>query len=107
MLGVIDTPRPLCYFSAWPKWRVYSYSQGCDIKHSSDRGGSFKAPTYTDVGSGTTGCVEVVEEENGPSKVLSDELLNVFWEIRYPTTLNRQSPDVGTEYRSTIIFYTP
>lgn len=81
-----------------------SYSQGCDINDSGCLGGSFEALTYADIGSGTTGYVEV---ENGPSKVSPDMLLNVFWEIRDPTTLNRQGSDVGTEYRSAIIFYTP
>ncbi len=52
------------------------------------------------MGSGTTGYVEV---ENDPSKVS----LNVFWKIRNPTTLNRQGPDIGTEYLSAIFFYTP
>ncbi len=84
-----------------------SYPRGCAINDSGYLGRSFKAPTYADVGSGTTGYVEVVEVENGPSKVSSDELLNVFWESHDPPTLNRQGPDVGTGYRSAIFFYTP
>jgi peptide methionine sulfoxide reductase MsrA len=78
-----------------------SYSQGCDINDSVCLGGSCKALTYADMGSGTTGSVEV---ENGPSKVSPDMLLNVFWEIRDPTTLNRQGSNGSTEYRSAIIF---
>ena len=76
------------------------------INDSGYLGRSFKAPTYADVGSGTTGYVEVVEVKNGSSKVSSDEVLNLFGKSHDPTTLNRQGPDVGTEYRSAIFFYT-
>jgi len=68
-------------------------------------GGSFANPTYRDVCSGTTGHAEVVQLEYDPSQVTYDELLNVFWSIHDPTTLNRQGPDVGTQYRSAIFFH--
>jgi len=70
-------------------------------------GGSFKSPTYQDVCSGRTGHAEVVQVEYEPSKVSYEELLSVFWENHDPTTLNRQGPDVGEQYRSAIFFHTP
>lgn len=68
-------------------------------------GGTLKNPTYHDVCTGKTGHAEVVQLEYDPSLVSYEELLNVFWSLHDPTTLNRQGPDVGTQYRSAIFFH--
>lgn len=69
-------------------------------------GGHFPNPSYLDVLSRITGHAEVVQVEYDPSKVSYDELLNVFWNIHDPTSLNRQGPDRGEQYRSVIFFHT-
>src|SRR5215471_9317332 len=70
-------------------------------------GGSLRDPTYQDVCTDRTGHAEVVQVEFDPAQVSYQELLRVFWDNHDPTTLNRQGPDVGTQYRSVIFFHTP
>lgn len=67
-------------------------------------GGHTDNPSYKDVCSGKTGHAEVVQVEYDPAVVSYDQLLEVFWEVHDPTQLNRQGPDVGSQYRS-VIFY--
>lgn len=68
-------------------------------------GGTLQNPTYKDVCSGRTGHAEVVEVTYDPSQVTYEDLLNVFWTSHDPTTLNRQGPDRGTQYRSAIFYH--
>jgi peptide methionine sulfoxide reductase msrA/msrB len=70
-------------------------------------GGTFKNPSYEDVCTDQTGHAETVLVEYDPTKVTYDQLLEVFWTHHDPTTVNRQGPDVGTQYRSVIFYYTP
>lgn len=67
-------------------------------------GGNKENPTYEDVCSDQTGHVEVVQIEYNPDQVSYEQLLNIFWENHNPTEVNRQGPDIGTQYRS-VIFY--
>jgi peptide-methionine (S)-S-oxide reductase len=70
-------------------------------------GGTSLNPSYRDVCSHKTGHAEVVEVDYDPSRVSYEELLKVFWENHDPTTLNRQGPDFGSQYRSVIFYHTP
>ena len=68
-------------------------------------GGSLDRPTYKDVCTDRTGHVEVVELDFDPEKISYDQLLDAFFTLHNPTTLNHQGPDWGTQYRSVVFFH--
>ena len=70
-------------------------------------GGSTADPSYEQVCSGTTGHAEAIRIEFDPDTVSYEELLEAFWTSHDPTTLNRQGPDIGTQYRSAIFTHSP
>ncbi len=70
-------------------------------------GGTTENPTYEDVCTDEAGHAEVVQVDFDPAVASYPQLLEVFWANHNPTTLNRQGPDVGTQYRSVIFYHTP
>ena len=100
----------LATFGAGCFWGIeaaYRRIDGVSEAYSGYAGGDTDNPTYEQVCSGRTGHTEVVQVEFDPEKVTFDELLEVFWKIHDPTTLNRQGPDIGTQYRSAIYTHSP
>jgi peptide-methionine (S)-S-oxide reductase len=88
----------------WCVEAVFEQLKGVKRVESGYCGGSVDSPTYEQVCTGQTGHAEVCQVHYDPAVIPYEELLEVFWKVHDPTTLNRQGPDVGTQYRS-VVFY--
>ena len=91
----------------WCLEAVFQQLRGVAQAQSGYAGGTVPNPTYEAVCSGKTGHAEVVQITFDPDAIEFRELLEVFFTIHDPTTLNRQGGDVGTQYRSAILYHTP
>lgn len=84
---------------------MFDELQGVESVESGYSGGTVPSPTYQDVCTGRTGHAETVQVHFDPSVISYGDLLNVFFAIHDPTTLNRQGADTGTQYRSAIFYH--
>jgi peptide-methionine (S)-S-oxide reductase len=91
----------------WCLEAVYLLVKGVESVQSGYMGGQTENPTYEQVCTGTSGHAEVVKIEFDSEVVSYQDLLNIFFTIHDPTTLNRQGADVGTQYRSAIYYHSP
>ena len=89
----------------WCLEAVFSDLEGVVSAESGYAGGKVSDPTYEQVCSGTTGHAEVVKVTFNPAVVSYKEILEIFFSIHDPTTLNRQGADVGPQYRSVILYH--
>lgn len=89
----------------WCVEAVFETLDGVKAAISGYAGGQAENPTYEKVCTGETGHAEVVQVEYDPLKVRYEDLLNLFWKAHDPTTKNRQGADVGTQYRSIILYH--
>ena len=91
----------------WCLEAVYDQLKGVESVESGYMGGTTVNPSYGDICDGDTGHAEVVQIAFDPAQVSFKDLLDVFFVIHDPTTLNRQGNDAGTQYRSAIFFHSP
>jgi peptide-methionine (S)-S-oxide reductase len=88
----------------WCVEAVYQTVPGILGVTSGYAGGKTANPTYEEVSTGRTGHAEVVQIDFDPGKISYEQVIDLFWKAHDPTTLNRQGADVGTQYRSIILY---
>jgi peptide-methionine (S)-S-oxide reductase len=88
----------------WCAEAVFQRIPGVKSVTSGFAGGTVPNPTYEEVCTGTTGHAEVIQLKFDPAIITYDKILEIFWEAHDPTTLNRQGEDIGTQYRSIILY---
>src|SRR5215211_6714286 len=91
----------------WCLEAVYEELKGVERVESGYSGGTVPDPTYRQVSTGTTGHAEAVQVTFDPEVISFKEILEVFFTIHDPTTLNRQGADVGPQYRSAVFYHSP
>lgn len=89
----------------WCTEAIFKRLKGVESVTPGYTGGHTENPTYEEVCSGKTGHAEAIEIEFDPNVISYEKLLDVFWRLHDPTTLNKQGPDIGTEYRSAIFYH--
>ena len=118
LIGLLNAPASppaaaldTAYFAGgcfWGVEAVFESLEGVTDAVSGYAGGSDASPSYDKVSSGTTGHAESVRVVYDPSRISYDQLLQVFFTVAHnPTELNRQGPDVGTQYRSAVFYRGP
>lgn len=91
----------------WGVEEAFRHQEGVTSTAVGYSGGASENPTYEQVCTGQTGHAEVVYLQYDPQQVTYEQILDLFWNCHNPTTKNRQGPDIGSQYRSALYYYSP